>query len=121
MKLVKLFLFALCVGNSCSALTSYPYRRHHVSMLRSVIITDNLPTTLVMLTKWSLAERMEFTRNIGYLSQFQSMKENVTISQDINPNTVVLVIDLDADGSMDYLETVKFNRIGAELSCFLIL
>lgn len=108
MKFVNLFLFALfaVAGNNCIALTSSPYRRHQISMLRSVIITDNLPTTLVMLTKWSLADRMEFTRNIGFLSQFQSMKANVTISEDINPNTVILVVDLDADGSLDYLHTV---------------
>lgn len=109
MKFTNLFLFALCVGISCSAITNYPYRGQHISMLRSVVINENLPTTLVMLTKWSLADRIEFTSNIGFLSQFHLMEENVTISQDINPNTVVLVVDLDAEGSLEYLETVGLN------------
>lgn len=106
MKLVDFLLIALCVGNSCIAESSFPYQRQHISMLRSVIVNDNLPTTLVMLTKWSLANRMDFTKNMGFLNQFQSMNENVTISQNINANTVVLVVDLEADGSLNYLENV---------------
>lgn len=108
MKFVNLLLFALFVGSSCIEVTSFAYGRQHIAMLRSVIIKDNLPTTLIMLTKWSLPDRMDFSRNIGFLNQFQSMKENVTISQNIQPNTVVLVVDLDADGSLDYLETVGY-------------